>query len=202
MEDFETLPDYLKPGLAIVLVGLNPSDYSVRQGHYFANPRNRFWAALNKSGLVDREVSPEDDADLVQYGIGFTDLVKRPTRQASGLNAADYRGGAPVLYEKMLRYQPWIVCFHGVTVYQPYLLYVEKVKEKPELGLQRRTIGKSRVYVVPNPSPANAAFSLDDLASWYTSLRAFREETAGADPLPAGSSPSARDERDKPLHLR
>ena len=183
MEEYETLNDYLQEGLDIVFVGINPSEYSVKVGHYFANPRNRFWAALNKSGLVDREVSPEDDADLVQYGIGFTDLAKRPTRQASGLNAADYRGGAPVLYEKMLRYQPWIVCFHGVTVYQPYLLYVEKVKEKLELGLQRRTIGKSRVYVVPNPSPANAVYSLEVLVSWYRRLHdlrlQLRRETVG-----------------------
>ena len=50
MKEFETLPDYLKPGLDIVFVGLNPSDYSVRKGHYFANPRNRFWAAFNRSG--------------------------------------------------------------------------------------------------------------------------------------------------------
>ena len=176
IEEYETLDDYLQDGLDIVFVGINPSEYSVKVGHYFANPRNRFWAALNKSGLVDREVTPEDDAELIQYGIGFTDLVKRPTRQASGLKAADYREGAPVLHEKMLRYQPRIVCFHGVTVYQPYLLYVDKVKEKPELGLQRRTIGNSRVYVVPNPSPANAVYSLDALASWYRRLGELRQK--------------------------
>ena len=174
MIDSTTLPDYLQEDLDIVFVGINPSEYSVGVGHYFANPRNRFWAALNKSGLVDREVSPEDDAKLAEYGIGFTDLVKRPTRQASGLKSADYRLGAPVLREKLLRYQPRIVCFHGVTVYQPYLLHVEKVKEKPELGLQRRTIGNSHVYVVPNPSPANAVYSLEVLASWYRRLQELR----------------------------
>ncbi|PKB79242.1 MAG: hypothetical protein BZY88_14340 [SAR202 cluster bacterium Io17-Chloro-G9] len=176
MEEFETLNDYLQEGLDIVFVGINPSEYSVRAGHYFANPRNRFWAALNMSGLVDREVSPEDDAELIQFGIGFTDLVKRPTPQASGLKAADYRQGVPVLREKLLRYQPRIVCFHGVTVYQPYLLHVEKVKEKIELGLQRRSIGSSRVYVVPNPSPANAAYSLEVLASWYRQLQDLRQQ--------------------------
>ena len=176
MEEYETLKDYLQEGLDIVFVGINPSEYSVRVGHYFANPRNRFWAALNKSGLVDREVSPEDDAKLVQYGIGFTDLVKRPTRQASGLRTADYRLGASVLQEKLLRYQPRIVCFHGVTVYQPYLLHVERVKEKPELGLQRRAIGNSRIFVVPNPSPANAVYSLDVLASWYRRLQELRQQ--------------------------
>ena len=176
MEEYETLKDYLQDGLDIVFVGINPSEYSVRVGHYFANPRNRFWAALNRSGLVGREVSPEDDSKLAQFGIGFTDLVKRPTRQASGLRAADYREGAPVLRDKILKHQPRIVCFHGVTVYQPYLLYVDRVKEKLELGLQRRSIGNSRVYVVPNPSPANAAYSLEVLASWYQQLHDLRQQ--------------------------
>jgi TDG/mug DNA glycosylase family protein len=171
-----TLPDYLKEGLDIVFVGLNPSEPSVKAGHYFANPRNRFWAALNRSGLVDREITLERDAELLRHGIGFTDVVKRPTRQASGLRAADYRRWAPVLREKLLRYRPRIACFQGVTAYGEYLRNTEARGEKPELGLQRLSIGQTRVFVVPNPSPANARFSLDDLAGWYRRLRDLREE--------------------------
>ena len=48
----KTLPDYLRPGLDIVSIGINPSLPSVREGYYFANPRNRFWRALNASGLL------------------------------------------------------------------------------------------------------------------------------------------------------
>ena len=179
MAELSTLPDYLQKGLDIVFVGLNPSLYSVRVGHYFANPRNRFWPALNRSGLVPREVAAEQDASLLDHRIGFTDVVKRPTAQGSGLNAADYRHWAPVLKSKLLEYQPRIVCFLGVTVYKPYLNYAERVKEKPELGLQPRTIGESQVFVVPNPSPANAVYSLDDLAGWYQNLKSLREELAG-----------------------
>ena len=46
-----TLPDYLQHNLDIVLVGLNPSLPSVEAGRYFASPRNRFWRALNRSGI-------------------------------------------------------------------------------------------------------------------------------------------------------
>ncbi len=173
---FETLTDYLAPGLEIVFVGLNPSTYSVRVGHYFANPRNRFWAALNRSGLVADELSPERDAELADYRIGFTDVVKRPTPQASGLRAADYRQWAPVLKQKLEQYQPLIACFHGMTGYKAYLKYGEGVEERPELGLQDRTIGSSRVFVVPNPSPANAQYSLDDLVFWYRQLAQCRQD--------------------------
>ena len=87
----ETLPDYLKPGLDIVLIGLNPSTRSVQAGHYFANPRNRFWPAVSASGLVGREVGPEYDAAMLEWGIGFTDLVK--ASHAPGLGT--YRGRLP-----------------------------------------------------------------------------------------------------------
>ena len=175
-QDFETLTDYLRPGLDIVFVGLNPSSYSVRVGHYFANPRNRFWSALNRSGLVGEELSPERDSELADYGIGFTDVVKRPTHQASGLRAADYREWAPVLRQKLEQFQPRIACFHGMTGYKAYLKYGEGADERPELGPQERSIGQTRIYVVPNPSPANAQYSLDDLVGWYQSLATYRDE--------------------------
>jgi TDG/mug DNA glycosylase family protein len=180
---YPQLKDYLKEGLDIVFVGLNPSSYSAQVGHYFANPRNRFWAALNRSGLVEVGtqhtvplLSPEQDYKLLDYRIGFTDVVKRPTPQASGLSAADFRQWAPVLRANLLQYQPRIACFHGVTGYKAYLWYAEGVRESPGLGLQKRTIDQTRIFVVPNPSPANANFSLDDLVYWYQQLKALREE--------------------------
>lgn len=176
MDDILTLPDYLAPGLDIVLVGLNPSDYSVREGHYFANPRNRFWAAFNRSGLVGRELSTETDYQVLEHGLGFTDVVKRATSQGSGLRAADFREGAPMLRAKLLECQPRIVCFQGLMGYGQYLRYAEGVKERPELGKQPVRIGDSAVFVVPNPSPANAKFSLDDLVDWFRRLQTFRLE--------------------------
>jgi TDG/mug DNA glycosylase family protein len=171
-----TLPDYLKDGLDIVFIGLNPSAYSARVGHYFGNPRNRFWAALNRSELAGRNLSPEQDATLLDCGIGCTDVVKRPTPQASGLSAADFRQGVPVLQTKLVKYRPRIACFHGMMAYKAYLKFGEGVAEKSALGLQERTIGITRVFVTPNPSPANAQFSLDDLVYWYRQLKVLREE--------------------------
>ena len=176
----ETLPDYLKEGLDIIFVGLNPSAYSARVGHYFANPRNRFWTAFNRSGLVKAELSAAQDGTLLDHGIGFTDLVKRPTPQASELTSEDYLQGAPVLKGKLERYRPLVACFHGLTAYRQYLRYGEGVKAKPELGLQERTIGGSKVFVIPNPSPANARFSVEDLANWYLKVNEIRNELRGA----------------------
>ena len=176
MEEMRTLPDLFAPGLSLVFVGLNPSEYSAREGHYFANPRNRFWTAFNRSTLLPaalgRECAPSDDVMLLELGIGFTDVVKRPTPQGSGLKAADYRRWAPLLQEKLLQYRPRLVCFHGLMAYKAYLQYAEEEKAAPVLGPQPRPIGDSAVFVVPNPSPANARYSVEALTEWYNEVAA------------------------------
>ena len=44
---------------------------------------------------------------------------------------------------------------------------------KPESSQQAPPIGASSVYVVPNPSPANARISVDDLAEWCSRLKSL-----------------------------
>jgi TDG/mug DNA glycosylase family protein len=173
-----TLPDYLRPGLDIVFVGINPGAYSAKMGRYFATPRNRFWTALNQSGIASagRDLGPEDDARMNDYGIGFTDVVKRPSGSASDIRPAEFKAGAPVLQEKLLVCQPLVVCFNGLTGYKNYLRHALGVKPEAELGAQERIIGGSSVFVTPNPSPANAVFSLDVIASWYRQVGEFRDQ--------------------------
>ena len=173
----ETLPDYLAPSLDMVFVGINPSLYSARTGHYFAQPRNRFWRAFNASGLAPEPLSPETDHRFLEFNMGFTDLVKRPTRGIGELTSDDFRHGALVLQEKLQHYQPRLVCFQGITAYTHYLRYAEGTQQRVSPGLQSHVIGRSRVFVVPNPSPANAAFSLDTLVGWYRKLKELRDES-------------------------
>ena len=168
-----TLPDYLAPGLRLLSIGLNPSLPSVAAGFYFANPRNRFWKALNASRLVDGTVEPGAAGvqQLFEHaGIGFTDLVKRPTRGAADLRAADYRSGALRLSSVLRTYQPDIAWFHGKLAYGQFLKRTESAGVRAEWGLQSLRIGPARIFVTPNPSPANAAFSLHDLVCWYNRL--------------------------------
>lgn len=167
------LPDYLAPGLDIVFVGCNPGLYSARVGHYFANPVNRFWKALNRSGLVSRTVGPADDSSLLAEGIGLTDLVTRPTRNAAVLTRKDFLRDVPKLKQALERCQPRVVCFHGISVYRWYLRYAEGVRERPVLGLQPRTIGGSRVFVAPSPSPLNFHASLEDIVRAYRSVKRY-----------------------------
>jgi len=96
---FRTLPDYLQPGLDLVFVGINPGLYSVQRGHYFARLTSRFWPAFSASKLSERvrralgtdTLRAEHDAELPRFGIGFTDVVKRPSANAADLNADDFK---------------------------------------------------------------------------------------------------------------
>ena len=173
-----TLPDYLEPGLDIVLVGINPSTYSVRAGHYFARPGNRFWSAANRAGLFGEPLRPENDARVLEFGIGLTDVVKRPTPTAKDLRAADYRRWAPVLREKIRRFRPRIVCFQGIGSYRNYLRHGESLPAppRPRLGRQARGIESSLVFLVPSPSGLNTRYSAEDLVRCYRRLRALRDE--------------------------
>lgn len=174
-DNLQTLPDYLAPGLALVLVGINPSRYSAEVGRYFANPRNRFWRAFNAAGLTPEPLSAETDHRALEFGIGFTDLVKRPTPGIAELRPEEYRQGAALLREKLDCYRPRIVCFNGITAFDRYLRHTEGGRQRVALGLQPHTIGESLVFVAPNPSPANAAFSLDALVCWYRKLKELRD---------------------------
>lgn len=177
MPALKTLPDYLRPGLDIVSIGLNPSLPSVRDGFYFANPRNRFWRALNASGLVAEELVPGMAAMetlFEKYGIGFTDVVKRPTAGGHALRAADYREWVPVLQDKLSMFSPRIAWFHGKQAYTNYLKYGEGIRPAIDWGEQPAARLECRVFVTPNPSPANAVYSLDELTDWFRRLAACR----------------------------
>lgn len=175
--DFDTLPDLLRPDLKLVSIGLNPSLPSVAAGFYFANPRNRFWKALNGAELIDHALTPGIEAQqslFDDYRIGFTDVVKRPSANGSQLRAADYRQWAPVLKEKLLEYRPQAAWFHGRQAWQYYLKHAEGLRDdEPAWGEQAYRIDGIPVYVSPNPSPANAAFSLETLITYYRGLKGY-----------------------------
>lgn len=170
-----SLPDYLRDGLDIVFCGINPGWRSAQEGHYFATPRNRFWAAFNAAKMAPRALGPATGAEALRYGMGFTDVVKRATRQMAELRASDFREGAPLLREKLLRCQPLVVCFNGLSGYKYFLRYTDPAVPAAAPGLQAARLGRSRVYVLPSTSPANAAVSLATIVEHMRKVRALAD---------------------------
>ena len=139
-----SLEDLLHFGLDIVFVGINPSIYSAERGHYFARVTNRFWPCLSRSnlsqaaraGLGVERLGPQHDADLPEYGIGFTDVVKLRTKRATDVAPAELVAGVELLVAKLDRYQPRIACFHGVTNYRPVHRVLTSDRDAIMLGPQ------------------------------------------------------------------
>ena len=176
--EFPTLPDLLRGGLDVVFVGINPSLFSVAQGHYFARKTNRFWPAFSRSRLslavrqtlgVER-LEPMHDRVLPDHGFGFTDLVKRASPRATDLARNEPMEGVAALARKIKRHKPRFACLHGVTVGRPVQRALAPELGDIGLGLQPYRIGATHVFVVPNPSPANAHFTPADQTAWYDRL--------------------------------
>ena len=169
-----TLPDYIDYGLRILSVGLNPSIPSAQLGFYFANPRNRFWKAFNQARIVDIEVTPAKSIHkqlLENNGIGFTDVAKRASSMGHELRAADFKADAPKLREKIECYTPDLVWFHGKVAMKKFMHYSYGINNDWQWGFNKIDNIDSKVFVSPNPSPANATYSLDVLVDYYRELR-------------------------------
>jgi TDG/mug DNA glycosylase family protein len=131
-----------------------------------------------RAALGRDDLGPEDDARLLEFGIGFTDVVKVPTSNASQVSPALFAEWAPRLTERIERVQPVVAAFQGVTGYRAFERYALGVaKSVAVLGPQEAVIGRTRLFVVPNPSPANFHFRPADQRDWYDRLADFIEMT-------------------------
>lgn len=169
------LPDYLTRGLKVVFVGFNPSVYSAAAGHYYARPANQFWRCLNGSGLLPGGISlgPQDDWRLPEFGLGVTDVVKRPTRSCSDLRASDYKAGVKTLSGKLERCSPEAVAFNGKGVFEAFQRFRETrgLPMRPvSLGPQAPANGGTRMFVLPSTSPINARLSLGEKLAYFRRL--------------------------------
>ncbi len=160
------LRDVVAPGLDVLFCGINPSLVSAERGHHFARPGNRFWPALHRAGLTPRLMRPEEDVELLDHGLGVTNVVDRPTRTAAELSTEELRAGAAALDELVARYRPRVLAVLGITAWR-----VGFDRPRARAGLQPERVGGAVTWVVPNPSGLNAHHQLPDLARWYGQLR-------------------------------
>jgi TDG/mug DNA glycosylase family protein len=160
------LPDVLAPGLDILFCGINPSLMSAARGHHFARPGNRFWPALHLAGLTLRRLSPDEDRELLEYGIGVTNIVARPTRASAELSVAELREGAAALAELVSGFRPSALAVLGVTAWR-----IAFQRPKATIGRQPERVGGAETWLAPNPSGLNAHHQLPDLARCYAELR-------------------------------
>jgi TDG/mug DNA glycosylase family protein len=152
-----TLPDFVDPGMRLLLCGLNPSLYAADAGVNFARPGNRFWPAMVAAGLT--EVVRDPLHLLEHYHIGMTDLVKRATPRADELTADEYALGVGRVSRLCAWLRPGALCLVGLSGWRA------AVDRRATTGWQRECLGRTPVYVMPNPSGLNAHAQIPDLAA-------------------------------------
>ena len=160
-----TLEDVIAPDLRILFVGINPGLWSGATGFHFARPGNRFWRAIHDAGLTPRLLSPADQRELLDYGIGIVNMVARTTATAAELSDDEIRAGGRMLVDKIVRFRPRKVAFLGVSTYR-----IAFDRPKASVGRQDERIGGSETWVLPNPSGLNAHYQLPQLAAAYRQL--------------------------------
>ncbi len=145
-----TLPDYLRRGMRLIVVGCNPGERSARLGHYYAGRGNLFWPLLYDSGVVPELLDYRDDKRIIEFGVGLTDMVKRPTRGIEEIHREEFAEGRILLAQKLEEYAPQVVAFNGKLVF-------EKFAQRPcKLGLQKDRLYGAQVFVLPSTSRRNA----------------------------------------------
>lgn len=173
-QNMSGLDDILEKDLKIVFVGTTVGVKSSQQEHYYSHPTNYFYREIAQSGLTDRLLMPVENSLLPNYGIGLTDLVKNVvSSNDSSLRKSDYESGIDTLTNKILKYQPFCICFNGKTAFREYSGL------NSFYGIQDLTIDATIVFIVPSTSGCVSSKDLFDgysRSNWFRLLFDFLNE--------------------------
>lgn len=113
----------------LLFVGINPHPGSDARKVPFSNNK-MFWYLLARAGLVPDSVHDLKRDDFLRemyekrfntmYGLGFVNLVDRPTRDITMLRAGEEVPGKKRLLRIVKHEKPAVVCFVGKVAYAKY----------------------------------------------------------------------------------
>lgn len=186
---WKDLPPSLQSGLTLVFIGYNPGVESSKQQHHYAHPTNLFWKLFNALDILSailalRQIDIQDhallsgdiykegqckaaarhDFELVNFGVGFTDLVLRCTKQAQELSKEEKLRNVPRLFSEFAASEAPFIVFIGKGIWEIVAKYLDPKYKLANFvwGLQtdphivRRFEAhskyKPKVYVFPNTS--------------------------------------------------
>jgi TDG/mug DNA glycosylase family protein len=142
-------------------------------GHYYAGRGNQFWPLLYKAGIVPEPLEYTEDARLIEFGIGLTDLVKRPTRGIEEIHREEFSEGRVLLAQKLAECAPRVVAFNGKLVYEKF------AGRRSKLGLQKERLYGALVFVLPSTSGQNAGLGVSGKLRYFKQLTAVLKRLSG-----------------------
>ena len=173
----------LRAGLDGVGVGFNPSPVAAALGHYYANPRNRFWRLLADSGLTPVPLPPEEDRRLLEFGCGLTDVVGRPTPGSAELRADELRSGGAGVRARLAQAAPRFAAYTGKGVYAA-VAGVAGAAYGPQPGA---AVPGVRDFVLPSPS-GRSGLPWTEKLRWYRALAEALGRSGGPAAAPGGAA--------------
>lgn len=165
------LPDILAPKLKLVICGTAAGTRSAAVAHYYAGRGNKFWRTLHRVGLTPNQLAPHEQLQLLEYGIGLTDLVKG---QAGMDNRIIFAGNLRAALQSTVEcWKPAVVCFNGKRAASEVLGV-----RSPVFGRQSDRLAGAVLFVASSTSgAANAAW---DERHWH-SLASLVAPSQGGD---------------------
>ena len=165
----DTLPDLLEPGLNLIVVGTAAGRTSAERRQHYAGPGNRFWRVLYEIGLTPSELQPCDYAQLINHGIGLTDIAKGAFGMDRDLLRSDF--DRVRLRAVIKTTAPRVLAFNGKKAAAYYFFGVPTTK-RINYGRQEDSIGRTPIYVCTQTSGGNGHWSREP---WEELARAVKE---------------------------
>jgi TDG/mug DNA glycosylase family protein len=109
-----------------------------------------------------------DERELLKSGYGITNVVPRTTVSADQLKKEEIVAGGEALRAKVLRYRPRVLAVLGLGAYRTAFN-----QPKASVGRQKDLMGKTVLWVLPNPSGLNANYQREDLARLFRELKDY-----------------------------
>ncbi|WP_298255616.1 uracil-DNA glycosylase family protein [uncultured Arthrobacter sp.] len=152
-KEYLTLGDLWPESPKAVVVGINPAPVSVGVGHYHQGTLGiRLSKRLTAAGVLPPNSAGFMDDVAMCEGLGFTDLVKRPTSRAAEIGASEMTFGCDRLEREIAAREV------------PLVIFVFKAAATQLLGkfpgnglLEDHSVGGAAVFIMPGPYEAAAS---------------------------------------------
>jgi double-stranded uracil-DNA glycosylase len=175
------LPEILRPNLDVIFVGAAPSMAAAATGHYYAGGRNRFWLLLHQSGFTPRVLRPDEDIEVLEFGVGLTGVLLGHISTSNDLLPPPTEAERAALFDRLARCAPRIICYNGRDVYR--MCFGE---DAPRWGLLDEPLGPSLQYVVHSSSGRADRWGADRLFLWRELRSLVGPEATGQPSGPRG----------------
>lgn len=176
------LVPFIREGLDILFVGLNPANGSDKNKHYFSVNQS-FWNQLFGAGLItenvdklyaDDEIFRKNEKNYKEWSYGITDLVRNIV-DSNSRNVKPSEDDCKYLKEKIKKNSPKVVVFLHSKVKRSFLAYVGVKFDKNKYGEIGRIIENcsTMFYVVPFPSDSH--YDKETKIGLYAEIKKYLE---------------------------